>query len=69
VISASYVFDLSVTYSTIFVARPTQIGSTPDTSEDQTGETVSVKPVKEPLKEADIKAVLDELKGPQEHYK
>ena len=32
VISASYVFDLSVKYSTIFVALPIQIGRTPETS-------------------------------------
>ncbi len=55
-----YVTDKSKTYD----AEITLGFST--STEDQTGETVSVKPVKEPLKEADIKAVLDELKGPQE---
>ncbi|AXY37770.1 tRNA pseudouridine(55) synthase TruB [Bacillus velezensis] len=55
-----YVTDKSKTYD----AEITLGFST--STEDQTGETVSVKSVKEPLKEADIKAVLDELKGPQE---
>lgn len=55
-----YVTDKSKTYD----AEITLGFST--STEDQTGETVSVKPVKEPLKEAYIKAVLDELKGPQE---
>lgn len=51
-----YVTDKSKTYD----AEITLGFST--STEDQTGETVSVKPVKEPINETDIKAVLDELK-------
>ncbi|MBY8912150.1 tRNA pseudouridine(55) synthase TruB [Bacillus sp. YC2] len=35
-------------------------------TEDQTGETISVKPVETPIAEEDIKNVLESLKGPQE---